>query len=231
MKAILTILIFLFPIVMFSQDNFNAEIFLENALKNYASAKAIAIEVTVNLYEKDLNQKQNTFRCISKKNGNKSYLKIRNTDLITTDSLRLFVDHNNQYMQLQKVNKSNGQLHVNNPADFADQLKTNIKGFIDISTVKRIDSVTVFTNNQEDKSFSSSYYFNNKTQLLEKIVNHYNSVEAPYKKIEMIYTTNLNENNGPIIVSVEDYIAIHNSKMTLTETYKTYEFINQFNDE
>lgn len=230
MKNILITLFSFLYVAVYAQEKFDAENFLNSALENYATAQSMEIEVTVNLYEKGSEEKQNTFVCVSKKNGEKTYLKIRNTDLITTDSIRLFVDHNNQYMQLQKVtNKKNTP--IDNPANFVDQLRSNSKEFINASKVEHKDLLTVFTNKQKDMNFSTSYYFNNKTKLLEKIVNHYASAEAPYEKIEMIYTTNLNENNGPIIISVEDYLAIRNSKMTLTETYKDYEFINQSKDE
>lgn len=228
MKTILINIFLLLSLTVYSQEKFNSEKFLNTALENYASAHSMHLEVMVNLYEKGSDKKHSSFKCISKKSGNNSYLRIRNTDLIVVDSLRLFVDHNNKYMQLQKISHVNNQ---NNPIDFVDQIKKNTKKFIAVSKIEHTNLYTIFKNNQKSLGISISYFFNNQTLLLEKIENRYINSDASYEKIEMIYKTNLNENNEFIEVNVEDYITVHNSKIVVTDTYKDYEFVNQFKNE
>ncbi|MBR9847141.1 MAG: hypothetical protein GYB35_14040 [Algicola sp.] len=213
----------LFCSTLYAQEQIDYSNFLKVSMEKYNSASSIQINVSVNLLEKDNNTKQ-SFECITKKKGNQSYLLIRQTELITTDSLRLFVDHNSQYIQLQKIVDTDSVL---NPVAFIETIDENIKRFIDLSETNTTEEHIVFSLDETENNATNIYYFNKNTHLLDKAITIYTDSNNPYDSITMLYDTNLNEEDGNITIDLNDFIEIKNSEVFLNKRYESYEFINQ----
>lgn len=213
----------------YSQEKFDEVTFLKKTIEQYTNATSMEIEVKVSLYEKNSNSGQNSFTCITKKQDNKSFLDIRNTYLITTDSLRLFIDHKTNYMQLQKI--TNNNLKSNEVTDYIENISNDISDFISKCQIENLKDTVIFKQIQPNGELVTNYYFDKNTFILSKVVNFYNSEEIPYEKVEMIYKTNLNEKEGKISIDLEEFISIKNGFVYANQSYKDYEFINPFKDE
>lgn len=223
-------LLLLLPFLIFSQDQKEGLGFLKKSIAIYKNAKAMNIKVDVSIVADNQELKEYGFSCSTLVDGDNRRLDIRNSILIELDSMRLFVDHNQAFIELQSRNPKTS-IDEDVSQSWMKNMEDDLEKFINESQVEETEDWFKFSNTSDPEYAQTSYFFNKENYLLEKIIYEIDQKGVPYDKLILDYKTQFFEKPEMIDYGVEEFIDFEKDDVAVKSDYMTYKFFNHLKNQ